>query len=245
MAKCHARAEQIGIKEPVVCASLPEARALFAEPILHVTDEDAIVHDRSATFFKIAYRMVRRVLIVGGPQATIELLREHILSMFPHVAVDLAFTAEDALNRMTLDSSSGAVMHHEYDIVIADEHCYSSLEGSSEHKDDDSEHPVSMTGSQLLKLINDSEANLSNGSSQTSEESSGTNLGDQQNSQSNQRRSLMIGVSTDMSEDCESLIQGGADLLWSTPPKPSNCLRNQLLNTLLSKRGKSVFICGC
>jgi hypothetical protein len=241
VAKAHAKAEQIGIKDPVVCSSLPEARALFAEPILHVTDEDAIVHDRSATFFKIAYKMVRRVLIVDSSQAMIELMRENILSMFPHVAVDLALTSEDALSRMLINSS-GTVASHEYDIVIVDEHCHNYLEGSEHKEDEDSEHPASMTGSQLLKLINDSESNHSsqsesNHSSQNSKES---------RSEAKHRRSLMIGVSTELSEDCESLRRGGADLLWSKPPpKPSNCLRNQLLNTLLSKRDKSVFICGC
>ncbi|KAL7514276.1 hypothetical protein ACHAXN_011472 [Cyclotella atomus] len=241
VAKAHAKAEQIGIKDPVVCSSLPEARALFAEPILHVTDEDAIVHDRSATFFKIAYKMVRRVLIVDSSQATIELMRENILSMFPHVAVDLALTSEDALNRMSVDSS-GAIASHEYDIVVVDEHCYNYLEGSEHKEDEDSEHQVSMTGSQLLKLINDSE---SNHSSQTESNHSSQNS-QEHKSDMKQRRSLMIGVSTELSEDCESLRRGGADLLWSKPPpKPSNCLRNQLLNTLLSKRGKSVFICGC
>jgi hypothetical protein len=252
VAKAHAKAEQIGIKDPVVCSSLPEARALFAEPILHVTDEDAIVHDRSATFFKIAYKMVRRVLIVDSSRATIELMRENILSMFPHVAVDLALTSEDALSRMSVNSS-GAVESHEYDIVIVDEHCYNYLEGSEHKEDEDSEHQASMTGSQLLKLINDSESNHSSqsGSNHFSQSSqSGSNHFSQNSKESRSepkhRRSLMIGVSTELSEDCESLRRGGADLLWPKPlPKPSNCLRNQLLNTLLSKRGKSVFICGC
>lgn len=178
---------------------------------------------------------------MDSSQATIELMRENILSMFPHVAVDLALTSEDALNRMSVDSS-GAIASHEYDIVVVDEHCYNYLEGSEHKEDEDSEHQVSMTGSQLLKLINDSE---SNHSSQTESNHSSQNS-QEHKSDMKQRRSLMIGVSTELSEDCESLRRGGADLLWSKPPpKPSNCLRNQLLNTLLSKRGKSVFICGC
>lgn len=204
----------------MVCSSLPEARALFAEPILNVTDEDAIVHDRSASFFKISYKMVRRVLVVNSSRASIELIRDNILSMFSHVAVDLALSVEEALSRLELNSR-GEIAGHEYDFVIVDEHCHSSV-GGSEHKDDeDSEHlKVEMSGSQLLKRISDSETG--------------------------QRKSLMIGVSNDLSEDCDSLRKGGADLLWANPPpKPTNCLRNQLLNTLLSKRGKSIFICGC
>lgn len=184
--------------------------------------------------------MVRRVLIVDSSQPMIELMRDHVLSMFPHVSVDLAPNVKNALSRMTRNTS-GAVIYHEYDIIIVDEHCSSSFEGS-EHQDQDSGYMSSMTGSQLLKLINDSElctCSSEEGSDKYSE-------GSEKSSVSKQRRSLMIGVSTDMSEDCESLSRGGADLLWSKPPpKPSKCLRNQLLNTLLNKRGKSVFICGC
>ena len=205
---------------------------MFAEPILHVTDEDAIVHDRSATFFKIAYKMVRRVLIVDTSREIIGLLREHILSMFPHVAVDYSMSGQDALNRMKLDST-GDIVSHEYDIIVVDEHCCATSEGSEHNEREDFRRNV-MTGSQLLKLIHESE-------SRHSEKNCCS-----ENSDKSQRKSLMIGMTTDMSEDCNSLRRGGADLLWSKPPpRPTNCLRNQLLNTLLNKRGKSIFICGC
>ena len=196
-----------------------------------MTDEDAIVHDRSATFFKIAYKMVRRVLIVDTSRAMIELLREHILSMFPHVAVDFGMSGEDALKLMELDSA-GDIVSHGYDIIVVDEHCYATLE-VSDHEDRADSRSKVKTGSQLLTLIHKSE-------SRRYEKCSG------RNSKKAQRKSLMIGVTTDMSEDCNSLRRGGADLLWAKPPpKPTNCLRNQLLNTLLNKRGESIFICGC
>lgn len=60
------------------------------------------------------------------------------------------------------------------------------------------------------------------------------------------RRSLKIGVSVNLSEDCESLLRSGSDLFWcKPPPKQSNSLRNQILNSLLSKRDKNIFICDC
>ncbi|KAL3793774.1 hypothetical protein HJC23_013336 [Cyclotella cryptica] len=233
VAKEHARAAKAGIKDPVVCSSLPEYRALFAEPILHVTDEDAIVHNGSAAFFRLTYKMVRNVLIVNGSHNILKLLQQHMMSMFPHANVDLAVSGEDALSQMQVDSS-GAISSRPYDVVIVDEKLHSLLEGS-EHKDgEDLEHatPV-MTGSQLLQHINESKYCHPDNREPTS-------------ASAKQHISLMIGISANMSEDCDSLQKGGADLLWALPPpKPSNCLRNQLLNTLLSKRGKSVFICGC
>jgi len=80
-----------------------------------------------------------------------------------------------------------------------------------------------LSGSKLLRLLSESE-----------------------NTSPSRKPSLKIGVSVSLGEDCESLRKGGADLFWSKPPpKPSNCLRNQVLNLLLSKRGKSIHMCGC
>ena len=165
------------------------------------------------------------------------MLADHVLSMFPHVAVDQCSNGEDAMSRMTLDSS-GKIVYHEYDIVIVDENCYNSLERLEHKKDDDSDHDKTvMTGSHFLQRVNAFESSNCSSQSPNSLES---------NSDKEQRVSLRIGVSANMSEDCDCLRRGGADLLWAKPPpKPSNHLRNQLLNTLLNKRGKSIFICGC
>ena len=88
-----------------------------------------------------------------------------------------------------------------------------------EHLDDS----TGLSGSELLRLLSESE-----------------------NTSPSKKQSLKIGVSVSLGEDCESLRKGGADLFWpKPPPKPSNCLRNQVLNLLLSKRGKSLHMCGC
>jgi hypothetical protein len=177
--------------------------------------------------------MVRNILVVSASRSTLKLFQQHMLSMFPHATVDLAVSGEDAWSRMEVDSS-GAISSQPYDVVIVDENLHHLSEGS-EHKDgEDSERatPV-MTGSQLLQQINESKYCYSDEKLPSTYPSK-------------KQTSLMIGVSANMSDDCDSLQKGGADLLWALPPpKPSNCLRNQLLNTLLSKRGKSVFVCGC
>lgn len=194
----------------MICPYLPEGRALFTDPILHAADEDFIVHDKSSTFFKISYKMVRRVLIVDSSQSNSDLLQDSIITMFPHAVVDMAINGEDALSPMKLGAMDD-IAAHKYDIVIV-EHRSESFEGSEYQK---------VTGSQLLQLI------------KSSEDSTMQNI------------SLKIGESANISEDCEQITRAGADLLWAKPPpKPSNNLRNQLLNTLLNKRGKSVFICG-
>lgn len=197
----------------MVHSELLENRALFTNPILHATDEDFIVHDKSSTFFKISYKMVRRVLIVDSSRSNSELLRDSIIHMFPHVAIDMAVNGEDALSRMQL-GDMGDMTAHGYDIVII-EHRSESLEGL-EHK-----NVQKVTDSLLLHLIKSSEDSTM------------------------QEISLIIGESANMSEDCEQITRAGADLLWAKPPpKPSNSLRNQLLNILLNKRGKSIFIYG-
>ena len=103
----------------------------------------------------------------------------------------------------------------QYDLIIVEEHL------------DDSLGSLDLTGSELLRLLSINEC--------TKNKMTSSN-----------RSSLKIGVSVSLGDDCDSLRKGGADLFWSKPPpKPSNCLRNQVMNSLLCKRDKSIFICGC
>ena len=81
VAKAYAAAHEAGIKDPVVSCNQPEYRALFADPILHSTDEDAIVHDGSKEFFKIMSNEVQNVLIVDNSRTTLKLFKRHMLSM--------------------------------------------------------------------------------------------------------------------------------------------------------------------
>eukprot|EP00569_Conticribra_weissflogii_P005358 CAMPEP_0171334510 /NCGR_PEP_ID=MMETSP0878-20121228/4693_1 /TAXON_ID=67004 /ORGANISM="Thalassiosira weissflogii, Strain CCMP1336" /LENGTH=566 /DNA_ID=CAMNT_0011835607 /DNA_START=388 /DNA_END=2088 /DNA_ORIENTATION=- len=289
VAKAYAAAHEAGIKEPVVSTTLPQYRALFADPVLHATEDDAIVHDGSKKFFKIMSKEVARVLIVDSSPVTLKLFRKHVCSMFPHVHIDMAKSGEEALDFLDLDSDSDggggggdSKVPHVYDIIIAEEHldllsneCNDDGEQQSEHKEQEANvvddkilhkyQALDLLGSELLHLINDmelesaaaaarnakstsSEPNQDREQRHDKEECAATTATKSSRSRHSPSRysSLKIGVSSTLGEDCESLRKGGADLFWGKPPpKPSNGLRNQMLNALLSKRGKSIFICGC
>jgi hypothetical protein len=55
-----------------------------------------------------------------------------------------------------------------------------------------------------------------------------------------QYRALKIGVTVNTERDSETLRQSGADIIWPKPPPPIGIVvRNQLLSSLLAKRGMS------
>jgi hypothetical protein len=52
---------------------------------------------------------------------------------------------------------------------------------------------------------------------------------------------LIIGVSTRVVDDRERLETAGADIVWGKPPPEMNAtLRNSLLRTIMTKRGRRV-----
>jgi hypothetical protein len=164
--------------------------------------------------------------------------------MFPHVQVDMALSVEDALKLVHLELDDSTLDHRHslgYDIVIAEEHLQRgpteecNSDQTVDKKNDGMHASNFLTGSELLRHINDVESRCIN-----------CQLASDTNHEGMPRKSLKIGTSVNLSEDCELLRRGSADLMWPKPsPVPSSCLRNQLLNTLLAKRGKSVFVCGC
>mmetsp|Transcript_38747 Transcript_38747/g.81473 ORF Transcript_38747/g.81473 Transcript_38747/m.81473 type:complete len:504 (+) Transcript_38747:291-1802(+) len=221
--KAYDAAHEAGVKRPLLSSST-ECRALFSDPVLHATDEDAVVHDGSKRFFKIMSREIQRVLIVDNSPTTLKLFRKNILSMFPHVQIDCV-SGEDAIDKIEVDTKRPGL---NYDLVIVEERLQQETQD--------------LTGSELLRLTNEMETSQLFYRNDRIKQKGGTKP-----SKVLSRRSLKIGVSVSLGEDCESLRnKGGADVFWSKPPpKPSNGLRNQVLNALLSKRGNPIFICGC
>lgn len=228
--KAYDAAHRVGIKRPVLSSTCSTRRALFAEEILLATDEDAIVHDGSLKFFQLMKEEVKRVLIVDNSLSSRKLLRRHILSMFPHAHIDLASSGEDALDNIDVCYDLGCI---NYDIIVAEEHLQQCDEDATT---DTSTSVLDLTGSELLRLLNEMEVNAAF-NPETCDKS--MKIGS--------RHSLKIGVSVSLGKDCGTLRnRGGADIFWSKPPpKPSYLLRNQILNALLSKRGSAIFICGC
>lgn len=222
LTKAIAAAHKAGVDDPVM--SRPpnrEYRSLFSDPILYAADDDVVVHDCSNDFFMVITNEVKSILIVDNSPTTLNLFKRHVLSMFPAAEVEQAQSGEEALELLG-KADSDSTKAPNYDIIIVEENLQtipSSVPSSSDDQDDTSS-PLS--GSDLLSVINFVERNSPD-----------------------TRDSLKIGVSVDLAGDCEALLRSGADLFWcKPPPKQSNSLRNQLLNSLLSKRGKNIFICG-
>eukprot|EP00580_Thalassiosira_gravida_P017309 CAMPEP_0201667340 /NCGR_PEP_ID=MMETSP0494-20130426/14059_1 /ASSEMBLY_ACC=CAM_ASM_000839 /TAXON_ID=420259 /ORGANISM="Thalassiosira gravida, Strain GMp14c1" /LENGTH=495 /DNA_ID=CAMNT_0048147249 /DNA_START=221 /DNA_END=1705 /DNA_ORIENTATION=+ len=152
--KAYESAREAGVEKPILLSSShqPEYRALFADPVLHATEDDTVVHDGSKRFFKTMSRETKRVLIVDNSRMTLKLFRRQILSMFPHVKIDIAVTGEDALGKIEMDSERGCV---NYDLIIVEER----LQRTSPTNEMEG-----MTGSELLRLVNEMEASASSSS---------------------------------------------------------------------------------
>lgn len=230
--KVYDAAHQMGIKSPILSSTTCCHRALFAEEVLQATDEDVVVHDGSFKFFQLMKEEMQRVLIVDNSASSRKLLRRHIMSMFPHVHIDVAMSGEDAMDKIDVCYERACI---NYDLLIVEERLYRSNGAEDE---DVASTSLDFTGSELLRILNEMEASAFGRLERKCASSSKNCPG---------RKSLKIGVSVSLGEDCKSLNNiGGADLFWSKPPpKPSNGLRNQVLNALLGKRGSSVLICSC
>jgi hypothetical protein len=220
LTKAIAAAHKAGVDDPVMSRPTnSECRSLFADPILYASDDDVVVHDCSNDFFMVISNEVKSVLIVDNSLTALNLFKRHVLSMFPAAKVEQAQSGEEALK--LLGEAETAEAPH-YDIIIVEENLQTNSSSvPMQHSSDDTSSPLS--GSDLLSVIGFVERNSPD-----------------------TRNSLKIGVSVNLAEDCEALLRSGADLFWCKPPPiQTNSLRNQLLNTLLSKRGKNIFICGC
>ncbi len=221
-----AAAHKAGVDDPVM-SSPPnrEYRSLFSDPILYAADDDVVVHDCSNDFFMVISNEVKSILIVDHSPTALDLFKKHALSMFPAAEVLQAQSGEEAL-KLLGKTNSDSTEAPNYDIIIVEENLQTipstvPIKHSNSDDEDDTSSPLS--GSDLLSVINFVERNSPD-----------------------TRNSLKIGVSLDLAGDCEALLRSGADLFWcKPPPQQSNSLRNQLLNSLLSKRGKNIFICAC
>lgn len=225
LTKAIAAAHKAGVDDPVMSRpSNSECRSLFSDPILYASDDDLVVHDCSQDFFKVISNEVKSVLIVDNSIATLNLFKRYVLSMFPEAEVHIAQSCDDALELLEEVNSDSTEAPY-YDIIIVEENLQTSSSSvrMQQSSDDHNDTSSLVSGSALLSVIDLIERN-----------------------NPTTRKSLKIGVSVNLAADCEALLQGGADLFWcKTPPKQTNSLRNQLLNSLLSKRGKNIFICGC
>jgi hypothetical protein len=104
---------------------------------------------------------------------------------------------------------------------------------------------TSMSGSQLIRQIQEAEEHFYNQSSKNpNDHGSEVSPGPEESSVFSppQRWSLLIGVTVNLERDEQKLKDSGADLVWGKPPpKICNSLRNKLISCLVTKRQKASF----
>lgn len=219
LTKAITAAHKAGVDNPVMSQTRDnECHSLFFDPILQTSDDDAVVHDCSDDFFTIISNEVKSILIVDNSITALKLFKRHLLSMFPEAQIHVAQSGEDALK--LFEEHCDSAEEHYFDIIIVEHNMQSCVPRVPMLADQNEASNVS-GGSELLSIINFIERNR-------------------------RRRSLKIGVSVNLAEDVEAMHRSGADLFWcKPPPKQTKSLRNEILNHLLSKRGKNIFICDC
>ena len=245
-------------------------RASFANPVLHYTPEDSVMMEGSEELDLLLKTNIRSVLIIDPNDSLRTLFQKAFQYLFPAAKILTTGNSENALKLieaaklMDINTASNdqadehfivstKVSSNGFDIIVVEERlgaiskrqesfdfdedalqstvseddtatsCLQQPAGEDQEQDRrNCDRPkIAMSGSELLCHITKEEKELAH-----------------------LRPSLYIGVSVYLSTDGPRLLQSGADLIWGKPPpRTDKFLRNQLVTTLLEKRGKSVLIC--
>ena len=186
----------------------------------------------SNEFHEVLLREIHSLLIVAPDKCILILMAKYVTNIMPHVLVQTALSAEQALKRIegarvTADESSA---YHGYDIILVEEKIgrldekdplstKKSMSPRRENPPGDSSRGTNGRKPKLLKRL-------------SSEQETSTF--------SPTRNSLLIGLSSTLSGlHYDMMRKNGADLVWGVPPpKVNSSMRDELLNAVLEKRGK-------
>lgn len=159
----------------------------------------------------VAEHEIRRILVVDPNDLCLKLFTKALKKILPRVVVATAATSEEAVKYVDQRSGRGSCG---FDVIIVEERL--------NRQQKDSPHLTSKhSGSILFQQLAEIELN-------------GLEVAVKA------FKSLFIGVSANPGKDKDSMIQSGADFVWSKPPpRADENMRNQILQTLLQKRGKN------
>eukprot|EP00592_Proboscia_alata_P009528 CAMPEP_0194359670 /NCGR_PEP_ID=MMETSP0174-20130528/6951_1 /TAXON_ID=216777 /ORGANISM="Proboscia alata, Strain PI-D3" /LENGTH=530 /DNA_ID=CAMNT_0039130715 /DNA_START=266 /DNA_END=1858 /DNA_ORIENTATION=+ len=162
---------------------------------------------------------IRSVLIVDKYDIFLKLLSKSLLSIMPHLHIKTAISAEKAL--AYLDSNPQTPS---FDMIVIEERlprCYNNARVAPTK----SNCTALLSGSQLLNRIHQLEQHHLSSL--------------EKNTEKRKHDTLVVGMSAYINEDGIKLKAAGADLLWNKPPPTMDmCLCNEILHTILEKRGK-------
>lgn len=227
-------------------------KSFFTYPALKVIDGDRLYIEGSHELKALMMTHVRSVLIVEPHPTFLDIYVRSIKNMLPHVSISTAKDSVDAIKQIDQMSNLGNKYTIEtkkkkdnFDIIIVEERLGKQRIDCGNKENYIISPNKSFSGSEILRRIRSL-----NNSNENQIISSRCNpkcaiiCNDDLVCASN-RIPLLIGTSSFLGEDCRTLTQSGADVLWGKPPpKMDEVLRNELLTTLLQKRGLSDVVCG-
>jgi hypothetical protein len=231
--------------------------SFYSHPSLKVAEGDTFVHEGNRDLNNLLKSQIRRVLVVDTNQDLLDCIVRGVRQIMPHdVSISTASSSTDAKFQvqkyLDKDYSSNTKEGDDadpvewspvgFDVIIVGEKLERNMEGTT-----------NVSGTTVLSWIN-KVSTLISWINKVSSESGGFGLAEKNNyyqevkgttfSMSN-REPLLIGTSSFLSGDSERLTKSGVDYLWGSPPPTMDAsLRNELLMTLLNKRGISSVVIG-
>ena len=199
-------------------------KVLYSHPALGVNGEydspygkrDIISNVSSVSQFRVnqfrdavSETEIRNILIVNSHDVFLKLFAKGMRKMFPHANITTVKTKEDALIQLEQRCSKKKTENSFFDVVVVD----STLQKNCIYKANDE----SLAG--LCRLMLDMSRILGGPDVPT--------------------KSLFVGVCSDIKTGTLKLKANGADIVWQKPPPlMDDSLRDTLLSSLLTKRGR-------
>jgi CheY-like chemotaxis protein len=207
----------------------------FNHPALGFEDEfdPELRNERVKEIMGYITQEIRSILVVDPHPIFHSLFRKSLKHMLPFIAIASAQSAEEALTRIEAAQRAFSMQDggssHGFDVIIIEENLIDAPvirmeDVSAQSVGDDSVQRIT-SGSSLVSHIAKSQRELKLKCDDNDE----------------LRLTLIIGVSAQLIDHRERLETAGADIVWGKPPPEMNAtLRNSLLRTIMTKRGRRV-----
>lgn len=236
-------------------------------------DAEAVVDEVGrANAKQLAGQEVRKILIVDRNALIVNLFYRSMQALFPAARISTFQTAEEALEAYERAKCNAPhVLARSFDLVIAEEKLDKplqrirwSLRGGNKTRSIPSnlsdgrstaleswgslnnlstiEEKPSMSGSELFQKINSTDESFLKDSSR--QQATSKSPLEMSSLIPIHWQPLLIGVSMQPAEDASKFFNSGADFVWGKPPPTMNdTLRDQLVASLVKKRGEGGLTC--
>lgn len=234
-----------GIVTGVTATAKRNDNISFNHPALGFEDEfdPELRSERVKEIMGYVTQEIRSILVVDPHPIFHSLFRKSLKHMLPFIAVASAQSAEEALLRIKAAQQAFTVEDggstHGFDVIIIEENLINAPVMWQE--DLSTDKLVSLSISEAQSAGDDSIQRITSGSSiisqiAKSQQELKINCDDDE-----LRLTLIIGVSARLVDHRKRLEKAGVDIVWGKPPPEMNAtLRNSLLRTIMTKRGRRI-----